>query len=352
MATLLAVLALTAGTGGWLLTDRDSAPAAEHRATRPTVTVEQGALRQSIQLTGTLGYGSPRTVTGTGDGIVTWLPSAGVTVARGRQLYRVDDAPVVLFYGDLPLYRELAEPAPPEKPADDAPPPPPAQPQHGNDVDLVARNLAELGFYDGATEDATYSGSLVSAVRAWQSAQDEEPTGVLGPGNVLVSTGAVRVDSLTAQVGDPAATAVLSVTTTARVLTLDLAETDTTDVVPGRKVRVTLGDGTVVRTKVQHVGKPTPSDDGRPATVPVLVRPTRVGSLAGAESGPVTAVLVTAARHDVRYVPVTALLALAGGGYALERPDGTLVPVEIGMVADGEVEVDGIEAGASVVVAQ
>ncbi|MBM7517202.1 peptidoglycan-binding domain-containing protein [Nocardioides nitrophenolicus] len=350
--TAVVVLAVTAGTGGWLLTGRDPAPATEHDASRPTVAVEQGTLRQRVQLTGTLGYGTPRTVTGAGDGIVTWLPSAGVTVARGGQLYRVDDAPVALLYGELPLYRELAEPVPPDQPADDAPPPPPAQHQRGNDVDLVARNLAALGFYDGPTRDATYAGALLSAVRAWQSARDEEPTGVLGPGNVLVSTGPVRVDSLTAQVGDPAAAPVLTVTTTAKVLTLDLLETDAQGVAPGRRIRVTLDDGTVVRTEVRHVGAPTPSDDGGPPTVPVVVRPRKSGALTGAAPGPVTALLVTAARHDVRYVPVTALLALAGGGYALERPDGALVPVDIGMVADGEVEVDGIESGASVVVAR
>lgn len=352
MLVAVLVVAATCGAGYRLLAGGDAAPAAEATDSRPTVTVQEGTLRRSVRLTGTLGYGAPRTVTGAGDGIVTWLPSAGVTVARGRQLYRVDDAPVTLFYGELPLYRELAVPAPPEPPADDGPPPPPVQYQRGNDVDLVARNLAALGFYDGTTRDATYSGSLVSAVRAWQSARDEEPTGVLGPGNVVVSAGPVRVDGLAAQVGDPAAAPVMTVTTTAKVLTLDLLETDAQDVAPGRRIRVTLGDGTVVRTEVQHVGRPTSSDDGSPATVPVVVRPRTGGALAGAESGPVTAVLVTAAHHDVRHVPVTALLALAGGGYALERPDGTLVPVEIGMVADGEVEVDGIETGASVVVAQ
>jgi hypothetical protein len=57
-------------------------------------------------------------------------------------------------------------------------------------------------------------------------------------------------------------------------------------------------------------------------------------------------------------VPVAALLALAGGGYGLEvvEPSGhhVLVPVRTGVVAGGEVEVNGagIAAGARVVVAQ
>jgi len=52
-------------------------------------------------------------------------------------------------------------------------------------------------------------------------------------------------------------------------------------------------------------------------------------------------------------IPVTALLALAGGGYAVEVPDGAatkLVAVETGLFADGYVEVSGVEAGVEVVV--
>ena len=54
------------------------------------------------------------------------------------------------------------------------------------------------------------------------------------------------------------------------------------------------------------------------------------------------------------HVPVSALLAVSGGGYALERPDGTLVAVATGMFADGQVEVsgDGVTEGLEVVVAR
>jgi hypothetical protein len=61
---------------------------------------------------------------------------------------------------------------------------------------------------------------------------------------------------------------------------------------------------------------------------------------------------------DVLAVPVTALVALSEGGYAVEVPqdDGTtrLVPVEAGMYADGYVEVSGagISEGTEVVVAE
>jgi hypothetical protein len=62
--------------------------------------------------------------------------------------------------------------------------------------------------------------------------------------------------------------------------------------------------------------------------------------------------------RDVLAVPVTALLALAGGGYGLEvvAPSGAhhLVGVTTGLFASGEVQVSGpgITAGTRVVVAQ
>ena len=49
--------------------------------------------------------------------------------------------------------------------------------------------------------------------------------------------------------------------------------------------------------------------------------------------------MVSVQAEDALSVPVEALLALAEGGYALERPDGSLVGVETGAFADGYVAV-------------
>lgn len=340
-----------------------------------TAAVTRGTLQQAQTLTGQLGYGAPTTVTGHGTGTVTWLPSSETTVGRGRQLYRVDDRPVVLLYGALPLYRTLTDHPQPTGGGDatggtgggdtdggdtggdapSTPPIPPAPPPpllRGKDVDLIAANLAALGFYDGPTGGTTYGWSLAHAVEQWQTSLGEQPTGVIDPGDVVVAPGQVRVDGVTAHLGDDVQEPVLTVTSTAKVVTLQAPVDLAGSLKVGRKIRVKLPDGHQVATRIEAIGTATDANDGGPPSVPIVVRPTHAEALDGVALGPVTARVVTASVPDALHVPVSALLALAGGGYAVELADHTLVPVTIGMVADGEVQVSGVSAGTKVVVAR
>ena len=76
----------------------------------------------------------------------------------------------------------------------------------------------------------------------------------------------------------------------------------------------------------------------------------------GLDEAPVDVEVISDRADDVLVVPVTALLALAEGGYAVEvvASDGSgfLVAVDPGLFADGFVEVtsDGLRAGMEVVV--
>lgn len=356
-----AVLALlaAAGVGAALLVGGEDSAKATGTADRPTEPVTRGTLQQAQEITGELGLGSPRVVTGTGEGIITWLPSAGLTVARGEQLYRVDDAPVSLFHGSLPLYRTLsdhdldAEAGTDDGEGDASPPPPPYTIPTGNDVDLVARNLAALGHYDGPTDGARYDARLAGAVRHWQEAIGAEATGVLHPSDVVVSSGPVRVEGLTAQVGTTAAQDVLTVTGTGKVIILKAPVQLARSLSPDRRLSVTLPDGTTIPTRITAIGTDVITDDnGGEPTVAIRVKPLKRKALASVALGPVTARVVTATHRDVLSVPLGALLALSGGGYAVERPDHALVPVTLGMVTEGRAEVSGIEEGAAVVVAR
>jgi hypothetical protein len=71
------------------------------------------------------------------------------------------------------------------------------------------------------------------------------------------------------------------------------------------------------------------------------------------DQAPVTVRLVSEQRKGVLTVPVSALLALKEGGYGVQV--GTrIVPVKLGMFADGRVEItgSGITAGTKVGVPQ
>lgn len=341
-ATAVALAAAAVAGAVLLTTGDDPVSAAPEAAPAATTEVGRGTLRLVEEVAGELGHGPVATVTGRGEGVVTWLPSAGLRVARGEQLYRVDDAPVALMYGDLPMYRTLQAP---QKPKDPLP--------TGADVDLVAANLAALGLYWGSTEDASYGATLAGAVADWQESRGLEGTGVLEAADVVVAAGPVRVDEVVATLGGDAAGDVLTLTTTDRALVLAVPPELARSLEPGARIRVTLADGTRTPTRVSSIGARASADeegDG-PPTVEVTVEAPRPRRLARAPLGPVTAEVVTAQRSGATFVPTTALLALSGGGYAVERPDHTLVPVTLGLVTEGRVEVTGIEPGATVVVA-
>jgi hypothetical protein len=80
------------------------------------------------------------------------------------------------------------------------------------------------------------------------------------------------------------------------------------------------------------------------ATIPVYIAlddPSAVGRLQGA---PVTVAFTSETHEGVLAVPVNALLASADGGYAVEAVSGArrwTVPVQLGVFADGKVEVSG-----------
>lgn len=80
------------------------------------------------------------------------------------------------------------------------------------------------------------------------------------------------------------------------------------------------------------------------ATVQVTVRLTDPGVAGVADQAPVTVSIVSAQAHGVLAVPVSALVALAGGGYAVEVVAGAgrvLVPVRTGLFASTLVQVSG-----------
>src|SRR5581483_7651217 len=114
----------------------------------------------------------------------------------------------------------------------------------GDDVKQFEQNLYALG-YRGFTVDNTYNGNTATAVKKWQKKLGLEETGVVELGRVVYAAGEVRVATHKVDAGEAAqpGQAVLSVTGTARVVTVKLAVRDQRLAKKDAAVKVELPDG-------------------------------------------------------------------------------------------------------------
>lgn len=343
--TIALAVVLTAGAAGGATAalHTGSAPrsAPEEPAHLGTVKITRTDLSSSRIVPGTLGHGRTLTLKGKGDGVLTKVPAPGTETVRGKALYWVDDRPVPVFFGDTPFFRTLAKTG-----------------TRGHDVRVLADNLRALGYQVGATAtraatplpagEDEFTPALSAALKRWQHDTGQQATGTLAPSHALVLPGAVRVDTVAALPGDPVAGEVLTYTTTTKSIAVKMDAAEVGAVREGQAVTITLPDTrsvpgkvTAISSVVQGGGGLDPSEQADSPTVMITVRPQRAEDVKALEVASVQVRFTTTAREHVLAVPVTALLALQEGGYALQRPDSSLLPVKTGMIADGLVEISG-----------
>ncbi|WP_121716372.1 hypothetical protein [Streptomyces sp. E5N91] len=327
-----------------------------------TTLVRRTDLSDSRALPGTLGYGAARTIKGAGKGLITRLPEPGSTITRGKPLYWEDDQPVMLFYGGTPVFRTL------DKAAVEAG-------ASGTDVSVLADNLKALGYDVGpeprgkrpatGTEKAPgtlLTSPLLDALKRWQRDTGQQQTGTLAVGRLVVLPGAVRVGAVKAQLGDAAAEEMMSVTSRRKSVSVTVDAGDADLIRQGDEVSITLPDTREVPGKVASVSttvqggagdESDPSGENTPPSSQVTVVPVDSAAVKGLDAASVRVTFTTQTRENVLTVPVGALLALQEGGYALQRPDGRLIPVKTGLFTKGQVEVSGagVEEGERVVTA-
>ena len=380
-----------------------------------TAQITRRSLSTSQSIPGTVGFGKPRDLNGQGSGVVTWLPQPGSTIRQGHQLYRVDDRPVALFYGELPLYRDIA-----------------GKNLVGRDVEVVAENLTAMGYdigyqpatgaqvteqlaaadqasQDGGTgtadsattgrpadksagesgdksatesddKEGTADGSrsggaaasptsktvtvrsgegvltpgLKAAIRRWQEDKHLDETGTVRIGDVMVQAGPVRVNSVAVQPGASAGQALMSVSAIKKVISVEADADQVGAMHRGEKVSITLPDESRVKGRVSSIGTTVTTDDGDSTKkVSVTITPDRARALSGIDAADVTVVFAGTTHKNVLAVPVEALVSLNEGGYAVQLPTGALIAVTTDLFADGMVEIqgDGLEDGENVVVA-
>jgi hypothetical protein len=209
--------------------------------------------------------------------------------------------------------------------------------------------------------------------------------GALTLGEAVFEPTAVRVTALSAQLGRRAQTGqtVTQATSTTRQVQVALSASQQTEVAVGDTVSITLPDNRTTPGVVSSLGavatcpsssgsgpgsssaapgtdtcSPASSGSSPTPTITVGVTPSHPAATGTWDQAPVQVGITTASVPNAVVVPVTALLARSGGGYAVEVV-GTganhLAAVSLGLFddADGLVQVtaSGLAAGQSVVVA-
>jgi peptidoglycan hydrolase-like protein with peptidoglycan-binding domain len=325
-ALVVAAGAVAVSTG---LLGRGGADPASGALTGPPATtkVEKRTLTRTQTVDGDLGHGALSAVYAPpGDGgMVTWLPAEDAVIERGDTVYRVDQKRVPLLYGSIPIYRTLSTGA------------------SGDDVRQLERNLGGLG-YTGFTVDDEYTSATAHAVTQWQKDLGRARTGVVRPGDAVVASGARRVAELTGASGAAAAGVLLKWTGTTRMVEVNL-DTGYADLVkPGTAATVELPDGTEVAARITEIGTPTSSAKGDGVTVPVELTVTEQKKLGAYQAAKVDVHLTAESREGVLAVPINALVARAGGGYAVVAVTASgagYLPVKTGLFANSYVEVSG-----------
>jgi len=175
-----------------------------------TALVEKRTLSAMISQDGTLTYrarsdGSPYSVINQAGGTYTELPTLGQVISQGRVLYRINNSPVALLYGQTPAYRTLSAAA------------------TGPDVAELNADLVALGYATRAQlspRSASFGSATTAAVEKLQAALGVSQTGTLTLGEAVFEPTAVRVTSVSAQLGgraQPGETVTQATSTTRQV---------------------------------------------------------------------------------------------------------------------------------------
>jgi hypothetical protein len=371
-----AVLVPVIATGGVaVISSAKQATAATRQPSVGTAQVERRTLSAMVSQAGTLTYrarsdGSPYSVINQARGTYTKLPAAGQVIAQAHVLYRVNDRPVALLYGSTPAYRTLSAGA------------------SGPDVAELNADLVALGYATRAQlspKSASFEPATTTALMKLQAALGMTQNGTLSLGQVVFEPSTTRVTSISAQLGGrtQAGETVMQGTSTIRQVRVALSASEQTTMAVGDKVTITLPSNRTTPGVVSSVGAvatcPSSSGSGgagsspaapgtdtcssgssasSPPTISVGVTPSDPAATGRWDQAPVQVGITTATVPNALVVPVTALLARSGGGYAVEivgaGARNHLVPVSPGLFDDAEglvqVRASALAAGQEVVV--
>ena len=260
----------------------------------------------------------------------------------------------ILMYGPFPAWREFRLGMTP-----------------GEDVRYLEENLTALGFNTNQKFqiDQVFDEKTEEAIRRMQESYGLIVNGTLEPGDIVFAPGKSMVEHISPEDAPgkhiTSSEIVISITPmektdtsigrsglTTSSLSLQRVETqllvsDQDLIQTGSEVQIELPDETVVTGMITKIGKVAVVPTGNQAEDPFLevsIAITDSKDIIKWTGAPVIVSVTKTFAKNVIAAPVSALLALLDGGYALEikKQDTTiLIPVETGIYSDGWVEIDG-----------
>lgn len=353
LALVLAAAAVV-GSGRLLGSGPASTGVTDNGSPIALATVTYGPLTSQTNVSATINYTGTYTVINQASGTITALPHIGQIIQPGQTLYEVDGSPVVLLRGSAPAHRTLQEG------------------MSGPDVTelnagLVALGLAARGQIDPASD--YFSAETTAALENLQANLGITQTGMLALGQAVFLPTAARITALPGTLGAAVhpGTSVLQASSTTRLVIVQLDAAQQAGVKIGDPATITLPDNQTTSGTVSAIGSVATSTgnssgssggSAETATLEVDITLDDPGATGALDQAPVQVAIITARVGAALIVPVNALLALAGGGYAVETVNARgvhqLVPITLGLFddADGLVQVSGtgLSAGQHVVV--
>lgn len=334
LAVVCLALLATSALGFWAGRATLAAPEINTPASAPPVySVGDGTLSRRLSFVASAEWERRLAGRGGTQGVVTQvLVDGGAPVPEGARLFDVNERPVFVARGRIPLYADL---------------------DTGSSGQVVAQLqsfLGRRGFY-GSTPSGSFDSTTRAAVIAWQREAGVTADGRVRKGDLIFVPGPLPARVVVdpdVRVGTEVSTNGVAVQylSTAPKFDVELAETQR-DLVPlDAKVRV-KADGVVWRGKVASAeqggdGQLVLNLEGR-GGAPICAPGCDAVSTSGVSQFPVQLVVVPRTRGPI--VPAAALRTDAGGKTFVLTEAGDEVPVEVKATDGGWSVVDGVDIG-------
>jgi len=230
-------------------------------------------------------------------------------------------------------------------------------PAGGADIAQLESTLLDLGLVDKA--DGIYDSATYAAVQQFQHMMGMEQDGIIDLGEVVFLPGSVRITQQIATEGTlvGANSQIVGVSHSAKVVRLNLPANQQGLLAQNDEVTVELPDSTIVPAVVTYVAQTATVSQQGGATFEVFIELSDQTSTDGLDEAPVDVIVVSDSVENVMTAPVSVLLSLLEGGFAVEKDLGggqiALVAVEVGFFGDNgmiEISSDQLSPGDRVVI--